>query len=67
MTALILPFPNFFRPATPQDEPGVIMDFPAARMVRVEIVDIERECPKVQELRRQSKRLREYFKPKRSN
>lgn len=64
MTARILPFPDFFRPASPRDdeEPCLILILPTVPVVR-----IERECPKVQELRRQSKRLREHFKPKRSN
>lgn len=54
MTARILPFPNFFRLASPRDEMGVIIILP--------IVRIERECPKIALLRRQSKRLREHFK-----
>lgn len=40
MTARILPFPNFFRPASPRDEMGVIIILP--------IVRIERECPRSQ-------------------
>ena len=57
MTAQLLQFPNFFRPATPRDEPCLILVLPVVRTPR--------ECPKVQELRRQSKRLREHFKRKR--
>lgn len=56
MTARILPFPNFFRPASPRDEPCLILILPVVR--------IERECPKITEPRRQSKMLREHFKPK---
>ena len=56
MTARIHKFPNFFRPAIPRDEPCVIVVLPVVR--------IERECRKIVELRRQSKRLREYFKPR---
>lgn len=56
MTARIHKFPNFFRPATPRDELGLILVLPVVRTPR--------ECPKIVELRRQSKRLREHFKPK---
>lgn len=56
MTARILPFPDFFRPASPRDEMGELLILPDLRTPR--------ECPKVQELRRQSKRLREHFKAK---
>jgi hypothetical protein len=54
MTARLLKFPDFFRPATRHDEPCLIVKLPA---VRAEV-----ECPKVQELRRQSKLLREHFR-----
>jgi hypothetical protein len=47
MTAQLIPFPNFFRPATPRDEPCSIVILP--------VIHIEQECPKVQELRRHCK------------
>jgi hypothetical protein len=43
MTAQIHPFPDFFRPATPRDDPCLIVVLPVVRTPR--------ECPKVQELR----------------
>jgi hypothetical protein len=106
MTARILPFPDFFRPASPRDgeEPCLILILESrakepeanarsavttsgrlamgssrpvtgrsvtATSERTDVTAGEtalifpRECPKVQELRRQSKRLREHFKAKR--
>jgi hypothetical protein len=70
MTARMLPFPDrtisfqsALDPATGADTaaaPG-LSDPPDAAAGEF----LPRECPKVQELRRQSKRLREYFKPTR--
>lgn len=57
MTARLLPFPNFFRPATPRDEPCEVVKFPH--------LGRDYECPKITELRRQSKMLREHFKRRR--
>lgn len=57
MKAKVINFPNFFRPATPRDEPCVVLPLVWTYP--------ERECPKIVELRRQSKLLREHFKPKR--
>lgn len=78
MTARILPFPNFFRPATPRDEMGelvVLHDvnlpvFSTAENLKPFIhkglsptSSFPRECPKIALLRRQSKQwLREHFK-----
>lgn len=56
MKAEVIKFPNRFLPATRQDRPCIIVVMPVVR--------IERECPKIVELRLQSKLLREHFKPK---
>jgi hypothetical protein len=46
VTAEIIAFPDFFRPASPRDEPCLILILP--------VVLTPRECPKITELRRQS-------------
>jgi len=56
MIAEIIAFPNFSRPASPRDEPCIIVVMPVVRIER------DGECPKVTELRRRSRRLREHFK-----
>lgn len=56
MTAQLLPFPNIDRPATPRDEPCVIVILPVIRTPR--------ECPQVRDLQARSRRLSKQFNPK---
>lgn len=55
MKAQLIKFPNRFLPAIRRDEKCAVVKLP--------IPLTPRECPKITELRRQSKMLREHFKP----
>jgi hypothetical protein len=57
MKAQVIKFPNRFLPAIRRAEKCAV--------VRLPVIHTPRECPKVQELRRQSKMLREHFKANR--
>lgn len=70
MKAQVIKFPNRFLPAIRRDEPCTIVILPVVRAERFDSGEVSPllgpriECPKIAELRRQSKRLREHFKPK---